>query len=77
MCVGPGVRRDIEAGWAAIERIWRGRSFKSATKMLLGLARHREAMPLHLPLVRRWALPSPDGWAGWMRMTVTWAGKTP
>ncbi len=70
MRVGPGVRRDIEAGWAAIERFWRGRSFKPATKMLLGLARHREAMPLHLPLVRRWALPSPDGWAGWMRMTV-------
>ena len=77
MRVGPGVRRDIEAGWAAIERFWRGRSFKPATKMLLGLARHRGAMPLHLPLVRRWALPSPDGWAGWMRMTVAWAGKTP
>ncbi len=77
MRVGPGVRRDIEAGWAAIERFWRSRSFKPATKMLLGLARHREAMPLHLPLVRRWALPSPDGWAGWMRMTVAWAGKTP
>ena len=45
--------------------------------MLLGLARHREAMPLHLPFVRRWALPSTDGRAGWMRMTVAWAGKTP
>ena len=61
MRVGPWVSRDVEAGWAAIERFWRGQSFKPATKMLLGLARHRETMLLHLPLARGWVLPSLDG----------------
>lgn len=61
MRVGPGARRGIEARRMAAELLERGQSFKPATKMLLGLARHREAMLLHLPLVRGWVLTSPDG----------------